>query len=356
MKFKFNIVSCILSLSASFLACADNTHISFFCEKDKQANYIIKWEIFPEKENSKVEIFSSRNDSVFSKNPVKVLSVSDYVAVVSPEANTFREYFRLKAGNTFSGIITNRFFNTQNIQNLRDMGGYFSKSEKQIKWGKLYRSGQLSNLDAKDIEVLDSLHIKTVVDFRDAEQSRLRPDNYPKANVIELPIDVTCFNTDVRDRVLEGSFLKGDTIIYTQDSYREIIENYPDQYARFFDILCDEDNYPILFHCGWGKDRTGLAAYFILKALNIPAENIEQDYLYSNEGINKDKVLQNAENMPESVQEAITMLYLSDASYLRYAVSCMKKKSGSVEEYMHKELKLTPAKLAKLRQILCYDN
>jgi len=54
------------------------------------------------------------------------------------------------------------------------------------------------------------------------------------------------------------------------------------------------------------------------------------------------------------MQEAMTMISKADVSQLRYAISCMKNKSGSVEEYMSKELGLTSQKKEKLRNILLY--
>jgi len=355
---KISSAQLLIVFSILFSACTDATQISFFCEKDKKDNYIIKWEVFPEKnEQAKIDIFSSDNDSVFSKTPFFSTLINEYITVIPPKDHIFREFFRLRVDQSYSGIISNRFFNNKGVQNLRDIGGYFTKNEKQVKWGKLYRSGDLANLSPEDIKILNNLNIRTVIDFRRDVQMEEHPDNLP-ANIsyLKIPIEVNCFNLQVKERILEGYFLKGDAIIYTQDCYRTIIEKHSAEYAHFFDILCNESNYPILFHCGWGKDRSGLAAYFILKTLDVLPASIEEDYLYSNQGLDKKRILENAEDLPESVQEAITMISTADISHLRYAISCMKKKSGSVDEYMHKELKLTPQKIAKLKDLLLYNN
>ena len=353
---KNNIVKYFISVLL-FTSCTENTHISFFCEKGKKDNYIIKWEVFPEKkDNVKIDIFSSDNDSMFSKTPILTTPVNDYISIIHPNKDIFREYFKLRVDNSYSGIITNRFFNNKDIQNLRDVGGYYTRTGAQMKWGKLYRSGDLADASPEDVSILESLHIKTVIDFRSKTQIKMYPDKVLKnVNYIDIPIEINCFNTDIKHRILEGSFLKGDAIIYTQDCYRNIVEEYGEQYAKMFDMLCNESNYPLLIHCGWGKDRTGIAAYLILKALDISPEFIEEDFLYSNKGINKEIVLEGAENLSESIQEAITMMSTCDISQLKYAISCMKKKSGSVDEYMHKELKLSPKKIAQLKEILLYN-
>ena len=53
-----------------------------------------------------------------------------------------------------------------NIKNFRDIGGYFTSDERQIKWGQIYRSGNLSNATLYDQEKIRRLKIKTVIDFR----------------------------------------------------------------------------------------------------------------------------------------------------------------------------------------------
>jgi len=339
------------------ISCADNTQISFFCEKDKKDNYIIKWEIYPEykSEHGKIEVFASDNDSVFPKAPVLTTPANEFITVVAPSENVFREFFRLKLHKSYSGIISNRFFQGKNVQNFRDLGGYLTKDNKQIRWGKIYRSGTFSNPASEDTRLLKELKIKTVVDLRKKKQATQMPDQLPEdINYINIPIEVNYFNTEIKDKMLNGQFLKGDALIYTQDCYKYIIEEHPEEYTRLFDILLEEENYPVLIHCDWGKDRSGLAAYFILNALNIPSATIEADFLYSNRGINKNKLFENAVDMPESVQEAITMISKADISQLRYVTTCIKKKSGSVEEYMNKELKLDHNKIERLKEILLY--
>ncbi len=346
----------LIPLLFLFSACSDKYEISFFCEKDKKDNYIIKWEVFPTMENlDQINIYSSRNDSVFPSNPRITTLVSDYVSILPPTENIFREFFKLKVDKSTSGIITNRFFNTKNIQNFRDLGGYFTLFDRQVKWGKVYRSAQLDNLMQEDKDILDSLKIKTVIDFRSNEQSLIYPDfKNDYMQYVHIPIEVNYFNENIQERILQGSFLKGDAMIYTQDCYRNIIENHASAYAQFFDVLSEPSNYPVVFHCGWGKDRTGLAAYFLLKILNVLPESIEQDYMYSNIGIDKRLIIEDIHELPESAQEAVTMLSVCELPQLKYAIYCIKKKSGSVDEYIRKELKVTPEKALALQKLLLY--
>ncbi|GAB6013211.1 tyrosine-protein phosphatase [Viscerimonas tarda] len=351
---KSGLIGCIFS-TLLFCNCSDNTSISFSCEKDRMNDYILKWEVFPEKNDAQIDIFCSDNDSLFPREPLVRKPLNDYVAIIESQDDAFRNFFKLKVGKTSSGIITNRRFEMDSVQNLRDLGGYFTSDNHQVRWGKIYRSGTLARITGNDNNTLQSLHIKTVIDFRDTSQVKNISDSYAAVNRINIPINACSFNPGIKRRIIEGSFLKGDAIIHTQDCYRDIIEHYPQQYSRFFDVLCDESNYPVLFHCELGKDRTGLAAYFLLKALDIPTDVVEEDFLLSNEGIDKFRMIKGEEELSEKTQEAMTMIFKADVSQLRYAIYCMKKKSGSVEEYMTKELNLTHRKKDKLKSILLYN-
>jgi protein-tyrosine phosphatase len=135
-----------------------------------------------------------------------------------------------------------------------------------------------------------------------------------------------------------------------------MVNNFTNEYAAFFDYLCNEENYPIVYHCYLGKDQSGLATYFLLKVLDVPMDEIEDDYMASEAGIDRLKLIKGVDSLSESRQEAFTMLTKTDVAYLRYGISCIREKSGSVEEYMTNELKLTPEKRKKLKSILLYKH
>lgn len=339
-----------LLLSAS---CSQEPSISFSCEKDRAGNYVIKWEVTPKHDGDKIKIYMSENDSDFREPPVLNTSINDYVANIPTRDSIGRHFFRLKVGKTFSGVISNRLIKADSIQNFRDAGGYFTSEGKQIRWGKLYRSGELSELTAKDAKMLNSLKIKTIIDFRDHEEVLQYPDKYQTSKIIHIPVR-TGNRAYVREKIIDGSFYRGDAIIFTQDTYKYLIEDFSDEFARFFDILSDESNYPILFHGYLGKDRIGLASYYLLHVLGVSNNINEEDYLLSNSCIMEEQVMGEARFLPERMQEAATVVCKANVAYLNYAKSCMINKSGSIDDYMTNELKLTEEKRKKIRKILLY--
>jgi len=336
-------------------SCSSSSTITVLCEKDTKGNYILRWETYPEIDNTQVEIYMSDNDSVFPSSPSYLATSNDYISIINdlPEIENERKYFRLKIGNTTSDIVSNRFFIFDSIQNFRDIGGYVTNDNQRVRWGKIFRSGSFSRMTEHDSVELNSLGIKTIIDLRSEDVKRKTSNRYANVAQVRIPIAENGYSA-ISQKVMEGRLLRGDAIIHTQDTYRDMVNNFASQYADLFDYLCDEKNYPIVFHCYLGKDQTGLATYFLLKALDVPMGVIEDDYMISDMIIDRTKLVRNADSLSESRQEALTMLSKCDVSFLRYGISCIREKSGSIEDYMLNELRLTPEKKQKLKAILLH--
>lgn len=344
----------VLSLVGTFIACSKpKTSIHALCEKGQKGGFTLKWEVYPEQDDAVMEIYASDNDSIFPQQPYKRTSVNKFIAVIEDADSLNLSFFKLKVNNTYSDIITNRFFEFDNIQNFRDLGGYKTTDGKIVKWGKLFRSGEFSDLNENDIRKIDKLKLQTTIDLRPLHSQIKRKDilNTPNRNEIYIS---GASNDSITKQVLEDRFLRGDATIYMQDMYEEMLIHQSNKYAQFFDYLTDEKNYPVVFHCSLGKDQSGIAAYFLLKALGVSSEIVEDDYMLSNYGVDKSKIIKDASMMSESQQEAFTMLTRTDISYLRYGLACAKKQDGSIEDFMEKRLKLTKEKRQKLRSILLY--
>ncbi|SBV99726.1 tyrosine-protein phosphatase [uncultured Dysgonomonas sp.] len=344
-----------ITVLATFYNCTSKPTVTALCERDAKGNYILKWELYPETDNVPAEIFVSDNDSVFPSIPSFTVKSNDYIAIINNTSDSVekRKYFRIKIAGTMSNIITNRFFEMDSIQNFRDIGGYVTNDNRVIRWGKIFRSGSFFRMTPHDSTELSCLGIKTIIDLRSEDVKRPFIDRFKSANNVRIPISEKGYSS-ISQKVLEGKFLRGDAVIYTQDTYKDMIINFADDYARFFDYLCDENNYPIAYNCYLGKDQSGLATYFLLRALDVPLDVIEDDYMWSGIGIDRTKLVKDADSLTESRQEALTMLTKTDLAYLKYGISCIREMSGSVDDYMLNQLKITPDKKKKLKEILLH--
>jgi protein-tyrosine phosphatase len=190
--------------------------------------------------------------------------------------------------------------------NVRDVGGYRTAVGKTVKTGLLYRSGDLNRLFQRDEKLLfNEKGIKMVIDFRSQAEQDENPDKLPGSGIMvkHFAIDdnivapysrVTEERTNGDTVMNDGyAYLGGGTYTYTSGGGTSITHDGSagggsiDQYKLFFAELKNA-NGPVLFHCSAGKDRTGVAAAFLLALLGVDKETIINDYLKSGEYV-KDK-------------------------------------------------------------------
>ena len=76
-------------------------------------------------------------------------------------------------------------------RNFRDIGGYIGDGGRQVRWGRLFRSGRLSALTERDITRLGTLDLAVVCDFRQPSESDDHPSLLPskKPEILDLSID-----------------------------------------------------------------------------------------------------------------------------------------------------------------------
>ncbi len=355
VQYKIQNIFIIILYFLVLTGCMSTIRITSVAERNKEGDYTVKWEVSPDKEGN-IDIYSSLSDSSFSESsPIITTNINDQYVLVTSQNPNIREYFILKTSGYTSGVVSNRIITMDNIINFRDFGGYFNSNNQQLKWGKLYRSGDLSKANLYDQERIRDLGIKTIIDFRPVGESKNRPYLvHPDIRKISIPI-IAEFRDSLLFNLNNKHFNRSDAIRYVQDTYIDLIENYKSSYADMFDILIDDNNYPILITSTLGKDGVGLACFFILYALDVPEYVIIDDYLLSNNLIDARKIVSNAHEMPEYIQEAVTALLSSDKSYINYVIEHIEQSYGSVDKYMEKELRVSEGKKALLRKNLLYS-
>lgn len=352
MKRAKNIL--FISLTSILSSCLSSVTITSVVEKSKQGDFLVKWEVSPDVEGN-IDIYTSLSDSDVDKfMPVRTKNINDQFAVINPTGSGLREYFLLKTEGVTSGIIANRVIDMDNVQNFRDLGGYFTSDKKQIKWGKIYRSAQLGSANLFDQERIKRLKIKTIIDFRTKQDVGMHPILISDVQIIRIPI-VPGDMKKIEQKINNNDISRSDAIVFMQNAYREMIESSADKYAEMFNILIDQNNYPLLISSSLGKDRVGMASYFLLRVLDIPVFVAEEDYLLSNRYLDPQKSIEYAGSLSESIQEAVTALLSADLSYLNYATDYIVREYGSMDNYMEKKLRVTSGKKAILKKILLYN-
>ncbi|MEI6586766.1 MAG: tyrosine-protein phosphatase [Sediminibacterium sp.] len=233
--------------------------------------------------------------------------------------------------------------------NFRDIGGYENKNGKHIKWGKIYRSASLNGLTQNDLEILKKLALSYVIDFRGPFECKTAPDKIP-ANALYLNLPAGSEN------IGDSNYLKNMMRSIKNDSsminFYSDLTPFKDRYKPMFDqLLKNNKDSAILFHCSAGKDRTGIAAALILYALGVDEKTIMDDYLATNfyRKNENEKAINAMVKMYRLDESAAKNMMSAKESYLNATFNAIKYKYGSIDNYLRDEMGLTNKKIKLLK-------
>lgn len=147
------------------------------------------------------------------------------------------------------------------VSNVRDLGGSVTSDGKTVKYGIVYRSAQLEGVTERGKMQVKRLGIKTDLDLR-GESSILSPlgESVKRINY-NAPWYVDEINKD--NGVNTG--LNGDP-------------KYVQAFAAEMKTCADPANYPMIFHCSLGRDRTGTLAAMLLAVCGVERADVIREY------------------------------------------------------------------------------
>lgn len=299
-------------------------------------------EIHREKEtkSASVEVKEDMEWTLYAGPSVEQIDLSSYLCQYRADG-TFplevpregRSYFQLETPRG-SAILAERHLPMEGGYNFRDLGGYRTTEGRYVKWGKFIRSDDMKGLTDSDLRYLASIPIRTVVDFRTEMEVELAPDRHPAT--VENSVALTVNPGNIIG-VPDGEITTSEHAVQLMEQmYRLMVSDQGviEQYRRFFALLQEEKNIPLLYHCSAGKDRTGMASALILYALGVDSETVMKDYLLSNHYLG-DKYASAIEAAP-----AARPMMEIQPSYLQAGLDEIKKLYGSVESYLTEQLKV----------------
>lgn len=265
-----------------------------------------------------------------------------------------------------TNVTQTRHIALQGQSNFRDIGGYKTIDGRTVKWGQVYRSGELPRLTDEDVAILQKLDLRMVHNFLLEEEIAQRgEDRLPEgATLVNNPIrtsadDLVIAALDAR-KTGDFSMIPPDL---NQEVHRILALDGRDEYAAMIRAVIDPANRPFVFHCSHGVHRTGTATAILLSALGVPWESVREDYLLSNtfraeENEKRIKQLTTgaAKTLgipPEDVDTTnIVAFYILQSDYIDGTLEVIEEEYGSMSEYLHRGLGLSDSEIKQLHDEL----
>lgn len=142
-----------------------------------------------------------------------------------------------------------RILHISGAKNARDLGGWSTLDGKTVLEGLVFRTAKLDEIDGDGVStVLADLHVRTELDLRSSTEDVYSPVK-SKLNYVQCTIN----------------------------SYVKFLEN-ADRTAAAVRVFANPDNYPILFHCAAGADRTGSLAFILNGLAGVGETELVMDY------------------------------------------------------------------------------
>ncbi|QXV57156.1 tyrosine-protein phosphatase [Amycolatopsis sp. TNS106] len=193
--------------------------------------------------------------------------------------------------NTSRAVSWEGFFNT------RDLGGLPTRSGATTGYGAFFRAADLRFVTEAGWAQARESGVRTVIDLRNADE--IRPAETPftaQAGSAQFAATPEGATTPAGIDRLEVPLDDIEDIEFWQHVNREGLNGTPLYYPGFLQrkarrcaavikAIAHADPGGVLFHCGGGRDRTGLIALLLLALADVEPRAIAADYAMSAEAL-----------------------------------------------------------------------
>jgi protein-tyrosine phosphatase len=321
--------------------------------RDPHGALVIRWRVTADR----VAIYTiDHPDDPGSAAPVaKVTGRAE--AKIPDSYNQKRRYFRLEfTGGEKDGealVVAERTLKLESVNNLRDIGGYQTSDGRRVKWGIVYRTGNLSRLNDYDLQYLGDLGINLVCDLRATAEMKDSPDRLPPGSgYLHIPVYEDEFIRDVTKVLLFRRHKLGDTL---GQGYRNWLETGALAYGQLFERLADPASLPVMIHCTAGKDRAGIAIAILLSLLGVPDETIIADYSLTNQAFDvlyREFVEAGQVSKLGIPNEEAQILLAANPAWIKSTLDFIHNHHGDAATYLRQSTGLSQVKIEAIRKNL----
>ncbi len=247
--------------------------------------------------------------------------------------------------------LVNQHIIFDGIHNFRDLGGIQTENGRKIKKGWFFRSGELGRASTADIQRLASLGIHSIIDFRSTGERMRCPS--PEVDGIEnlhFPV------LPETHEVLTGSSLK-EQVIFDISGIPKMYETIlikNEGYASMMRHVCSMRQGGLLFHCTFGKDRTGVAASLILLLLGAAKETVIEQYLRTNDYLQTmvaDILSQIESQITKDEKKSFLTAMSAQRSWIEGTLEGIDQIYGSFDDYILQEYHIDAAERERIQAL-----
>lgn len=263
----------------------------------------------------------------------------------------------------YVGGVPSRVLKLQGGQNFRDLGGYPASGGSTVRRYQIFRSAGLDKLTLSDYRRIDRLELKGVFDLRTPEERQALPTVWAGVPVKQMSFPAgESGSMAAMAATFAAPGLRSETVTaFMLDLYRRLPYEHAPAYSSVFKHLADKE-FPLLFHCAAGKDRTGVLAALILSVLGVPENLVVEDYSLSARIVNYREELGLDDRRPGKLQghnilrelpvDVVAPLLQSHPDYIIETLSEVKRRYGNAEHFVKVEYGVTEGQLYAIRNNL----
>ena len=167
------------------------------------------------------------------------------------------------------------------VLNFRDLGGYRTADGRTTRWGRLFRSDAMDDLTSEDLVVFRRLGVSSVIDLRSSMEVGLSGRGLLELESIRFVNSPVLFDAAASASREETTFDES----YLARRYLQYFDVGAQAFVLAIEEMTVPENYPLVFNCFLGKDRTGVLAALVLSSLGVAREVVVADYALTDERI-----------------------------------------------------------------------
>ncbi len=230
----------------------------------------------------------------------------------------------------------------------KDLSVLTGENGVKIKPGKLIKSSRVSKYKSK------ALKLKKIVDLRTPMEIKHQPDHYTSSTTYK--------NIPMFDMRLTGIEFDKNTILNElnnistiEEAYIEMVTNkkYVNNLSNIIKEIISSEEFPVLYHCTQGKDRTGVTTFVLLSILGFDKKTIIKDYL-SIKDMNRVKsnlaflfVLLIKRNLKTAYK--IKNFLRAEEKFIQAAIDAIEETYGSTENFIANALNISDEEITTFK-------